>query len=147
MESGSQVPAGFVVGAIAAFFIVVVVFFLALNAAVCAILHGCFRRIPAEHRRLEPGLVWLLLIPCFGWIWNFFVYPRLAQSYQSYFRSIGKNDFGDCGAGLGWAYAGCALGLLIPFPLVPFGMGLAALVLLVLFLVKATQLKNQIPVR
>lgn len=137
--------AGITAAAIFAFVLVVALVILAINVIVCAVLHGCFKRIPAEHRRLEGGLVWLLLIPCFNIVWNFFVFPRLAQSYQSYFRAVGRNEFGDCGAGIGWAYAGCMLGACLPVPLLPFGIGLAALVLLVLFLVKAVQLKGQLP--
>ena len=131
--------------AIGAFILMAMLFVLAINVIVCVVLYGCFKRIPAEHRKLEAGLVWLLLIPCFNIVWNFFVFPRMAQSYQSYFRTAGRQDLGDCGAGLGWAYAGCILGACLPLPIVPFGIGLAALVLLVLFLVKATQLKNLIP--
>jgi hypothetical protein len=135
----------YTVAAIVAFVTVVMIIVLAINVVACAVLHGCFKRVPAEHRKLEAGLVWLLLIPCFNIVWNFFVFPRLAQSYQSYFRAAGRQDVGDCGAGLGWAYAGCMLGACLPLPILPFGIGLAALILLVLFLVKATQLKNQIP--
>lgn len=135
----------YTLAAVGAFIAVAMFIVLAINVVACAVLYGCYRRVPAEHRKLDAGLVWLLLIPCFNIIWNFFVFPRLAQSYQSYFRSVGRQDVGDCGAGLGWAYAGCILGACLPLPIVPFGIGLAALILLVLFLVKATQLKNQIP--
>jgi dolichol kinase len=137
--------AAFTLAAIGAFMLMAMLVVLAINVVVCAILYGCFKRIPAEHRKLEAGLVWLLLIPCFSIVWNFFVFPRLAQSYQSYFRAAGREDLGDCGAGFGWAYAGCVLGACLPLPFLPFGIGLAALVLLVVFLVKATQLKNLIP--
>lgn len=132
-------------GVIAAFLIVTMVIVLAINIVICAILQGCYKRVPAEHRKLEAGLVWLLLIPFFNIVWNFFVFPRLALSYQSYFRSTGRQDLGDCGAGLGWAYSGCILGAFLPIPPLPFGIGIAALVLLVLFLVKALQLKALIP--
>ncbi|HEX6852742.1 MAG TPA: hypothetical protein VF139_15200 [Candidatus Polarisedimenticolaceae bacterium] len=130
---------------IGAFVVMVLLVVLAINVVVCALLYGCLKRVPAEHRKLDAGLVWLLLIPCFNAVWNFFVFPRLAQSYQSYFRAAGRNDLGDCGAGFGWAYAGCILGAHLPLPFVPFGVGFAALILLILFLVKALQLKNLIP--
>ena len=38
---------------------------------------------------MEPAMVFLLLIPCFGLVWNFFLYPRLSRSFQKYFQSVG----------------------------------------------------------
>jgi hypothetical protein len=39
-------------------------------------LNNTFKRIPAKHRQMEPGQVFLLLIPCFGNVWMFFVYQK-----------------------------------------------------------------------
>ena len=35
-------------------------------------LQSCYNRIPAEHRKMEPAMVWLLLIPIFSLVWIFF---------------------------------------------------------------------------
>jgi hypothetical protein len=109
---------------------------------VCYLLSKCFERVPPEFRKQEPGMVWLLLIPCFNIIWNFFVYPRLAESYQGYFASVGQSDVGDCGRGIGMGYCICAACSLIPY--IGALAGLASLVLLIMFLVKANELKNRI---
>lgn len=88
-------------------------------------------------------MVWLLLIPLFNLIWNFFVYQKLPDSYKSYFSSQGRTDVSDCGKGIGLAYAISAAACIVPclnYLAVP-----AALVLLIIFLVKAMGLKNQIP--
>ncbi len=116
---------------------------LALNMIAIVIVYADYQRIPPRFRKLEPGLVWLLLIPCFHVVWNFFVYPRLAESYKACFDSIGDMSVGDCGRGLALGYAICAAASAVP--LLGCLTGPVALVLLVLFLVKANELKNRIP--
>ena len=71
---------------------------MAIYAALLYLVFICFKRIPIEHRQMEPWQVWLLLIPLFNLVWNFFVYPKLAKSFQSYFAAQGRADVGDCGA-------------------------------------------------
>lgn len=116
---------------------------LAIHVVVCLLLSGCCSRIPQQFRKQEPGMVWLLMIPCFYLVWNFFVYQRLADSFKAYFDSVGRTDVGDCGKSIGLAYAICAACCIIPcvnylaFP--------AALVLLIIYLVKAMDLKSRIP--
>jgi hypothetical protein len=121
----------------------VIAFSLAVHVVVCALLYGCYSRIPRQFRKQEPGLVWLLLIPCFNLVWNFFLYSQLADSYKAYFASVGRTDLGDCGKSIGLAYAICAACCAIPC--LNWLAGLAALVLLILYLVKAMDLKSQIP--
>jgi hypothetical protein len=153
-----QVYAGLMaMGAI--FFVIlalVSVVVLAIWIALLYFLMTCFQRVPREHRKQEPGLVWLLLIPCFNYVWNFFVFPRLAQSYRSYFESVGRTDVGDCGEMLGMMFSimvaasgGLALVSWIPIigliSMLNCLIGPASLVVLIMFLVKANGLKQQIP--
>jgi len=122
--------------------------FVAICAVICFVLQGCFSRIPPEHRQMQPGLVWLLLIPCFNLGWNFFVFLKLADSFKSYFDSQGVTDVGDCGKGLGLAYSIAAVASFVVsfvFACLSPVAGIAALVLLILVLVKAVGLKNRIP--
>lgn len=125
------------------FFAVVVAISLAVSVVVCLFVHTALARVPVQHRRIEPVLVWLLLIPCFGFLWNFFVFLRVPDSFRSYFNSIGRNDVGDCGRGIGMAFSVTAV--LAVLPLVNYLAGPASLVLLILCLVKFHELKNQIP--
>jgi hypothetical protein len=107
----------------------------AVNIFVIYLLYTCFQRIPLQYRLMEPGMVWLLLIPLFNIVWVFFVLIRLSRSYQGYFAAQGRTDVGDCGEALGlWA-------LILHFLCFPVG-----LVLLIIYLVKVIGLKNQIPV-
>ena len=93
----------------------VLVIALAVQAFVCYLLSGCLKRIPEPYRQQQPGMVWLLMIPLVGIVWNFFVYPNLSRSYQAYFAAQGRTDVGDCGAGIGLAYCICAAVSLIPY--------------------------------
>jgi len=100
------------------------------------------KEVPSEYRVMEPGQVWLLLIPCFAVIWNFWVFQRVPQSFHNYFASQGRTDFGDCGGQLGLWYAICGVGSVVPC--LQFVAGPAAFVLLLIFLVKILELKKQI---
>ena len=123
--------------------VVALLLFFAVTIIICLLLQNCYKRVPQQFRKMEPGLVWLLLIPCFPLVWNFFVFPRLSQSFKSYFDSIGRTDVGDCSGGIGLAYSICYAASVVPY------LGcltlIASLVLLIVFLVKANELKNQIP--
>lgn len=46
---------------------------------------------------MPAGQVRLLLVPIFNVVKKVPVYLRLAESFPSYFESIGKTDVGDCG--------------------------------------------------
>jgi hypothetical protein len=122
---------------------IALLFPFALSIVAIVLVYTDFQRIPPGFRKLDPGLVWLLLIPCFNVVWNFFVIPSLANSFKAYFDSIGDTSVGDCGRDLGYGYSGCCAASIVPF--VGCLTGPASLVLLILFLVKANDLKNRIP--
>ncbi len=71
----------------------VVGFFLWLSAAANA-LAACRRR----NRDMEPGSVWLCLVPVFGIVWSYFVAVRTAEALRREFRErelrSGGTDFG-----------------------------------------------------
>ena len=106
-------------------------------------LQSCYSRIPQEHRKMEPGMVWLLLIPIFQIVWMFFVYIRLAKSFQSAYAAMGRNDQGDCGEKLALMY--CIAAVLACIPFVNCLALPAALILLIVVLVKFAGLKNGLP--
>ena len=133
---------GAIIAAIIAVVGVIAVVGLIINAFVCWLISGALQRLPAEHRKMEPGMVWLNMIPCFPLIWNFFVFQRVPDSFQSYFASIGRTDVGDCGKQIGLWYAiatACAF-----VPLVQYVAGPASLVLLIISLVKFHELKGKV---
>jgi heme/copper-type cytochrome/quinol oxidase subunit 2 len=116
---------------------------LCVHIVVCFFLYKFYQRVPQQFRKMEPGMVWLLLIPCFNLVWNFFVYIRLSRSLKGYFNSVGNQTVGDCGEGLGLAFSICEAATIIPCLGLLAGIG--AIVLVILYLVKANQLTEQIP--
>lgn len=126
------------------FLAVCVVIGLAIAVTICLLLQSALKRVPAEHQKMSPGLVWLLLIPLFNMVWLFFVVINTSGSFKSYFDAQERSDVGDCGKGIGLAWAICAVASIIP--MIGILIGLASLVLMIIYLVKATSLKNQIPI-
>jgi hypothetical protein len=115
---------------------------LAISIVICLLLSGCLSKLPPEHRVMEPGMVWLLLIPFFNIVWNFFVFIRISKSYQSYFAAQGKTQFGDCGEQIGLWYCICCVACMVP--MVNYIAGPAGLVLLIVYLVKVLGLKGEV---
>lgn len=110
-----------------------------LFAAIPAILaFVVLNRIPPAHRKQEPALAFLLLIPFFSLVWAFFVHPRVADSLRSYFDSRGTHPHGDCGADVAMWLCICPIASFVP--VLGLLAGVAGLVLLIVFYVKAFEL-------
>jgi hypothetical protein len=123
--------------------VVAILIGLGIAIAIILMLSSCLKRVPQQYRKMEPGMVWLLLIPLFNIVWNFFVYKAIAESFQAYFQAQNRTDVGDCGQSLGLAYCICVCACIIP--IVNMLAGPASLVLLIICLVKFFGLKNMIP--
>ena len=144
-----EMPPEAVTGILAAlgiFLFIIIAVALVIGIVILYLLYSCFERIPPQHRQMESWQVFLLLIPCFNIVWNFFVFPKLARSYQSYFAEQGRTDVGDCGEQIGLWYAICGAvgGALFWVPVVGSLAGIAGLVLFVIYFVKVLTLKGQI---
>ena len=110
---------------------------LGVQAVICFFAKKYMDAIPETFRVFPSWQVWLLMIPVFGIVWNFFVFPRIARSYQSLFEYYGVHDTGDCGHGMTIAY--CVLSL----PVISCCGGIVALVLIIIYLVKTAELCKQ----
>jgi hypothetical protein len=115
---------------------------LIISAVICWLIAGCYERIPEKFRTMTPGKVWLLMIPCFNLVWGFWVYPGLSKSFQAYFDSVGDKTVGDCYAKIALWLCICQACCIVPC--LNYLAGLAALVLLILFLIKTNELKNKV---
>jgi hypothetical protein len=114
-----------------------------IYVAICYLISDALASVPIEHRRgMSPGLVWLLLIPLFNLVWNFFVFPRVSDSFRSYFDSTGRPIPGDYGRQLGIAFA--ILNACMFIPCLNCLAFIPCLVLLIILLVKFTSYKNAI---
>lgn len=116
---------------------------IAMMALIFYVLYSSLARIPAQYREMEPGQVFLLLIPCFNLYWNFEVYRKVPRSFRNYFNSIGRQDVGDCGEQLGlWASILLACGLI---PCVGAITASVGGVMVLVLLIKFWGYRNQIP--
>lgn len=115
---------------------------LIVSAVICWLVSGCYEKIPEKFRAMSPGKVWLLMIPCFNLVWNFWVFPGLSKSYKAYFDSVGDTSVGDCSANIALWYCICLACCIIP--ILNYLAGLGSIVLLIIYLVRASDLKNKI---
>jgi hypothetical protein len=115
---------------------------LAINLLICWLVYRANEALPAEHRKTESWQAFLLLIPLFNLIWNFVLLARVSGGMQSYFQSKNDASVGDCGAAMGLWYSICSIVAFIPF--VQCVAGPAALVLLILYLVKISGLRTRV---
>ena len=106
-------------------------------------LHKTLEAVSPENRKMEPGLVWLALIPIFYWIWHFFIVTNISESLKNEFQSREiqlpeeKPAYNMC-----LAYSILSIAVIVPF----FGglAGLAALVFMIIYWVKTSEYKNKL---
>ena len=111
------------------------VFGLGVQAAICYFTKKYMDAIPETFHEFSSWQIWLLMIPCWSLIWNFFVFPRMARSYQRLFEYYGVHDTGDSGYGLALIY--CILAV------IPCCAGTISWVFVIVFLVKTAELSRQ----
>lgn len=73
--------------------IVSLIFFLGYLALVIAYLltlQNTLKAISPANRKTEPGMVWLLLIPGFNFVWNFILAKKIAFSLEKEFADLGE---------------------------------------------------------
>ena len=68
-------------------------------------LQKALSRCAPERRTLLPGQVWLLLIPFFNLVWNFFVVSRVASTLANEFRARKLPVESEPGKAIGLAYS------------------------------------------
>jgi len=116
---------------IVAIFLVPVIFYLLT-------LQGVLNKCAPTSRTMEPGMVWLLLVPFFNLIWNFFVVMNIAKSLgNEYARRRIPSPEPAPGQPIGLAMCICACCGIIPF--LGILAGLANLVLWIIYWVKIAE--------
>jgi hypothetical protein len=125
-------------------------------------LQKALSRVSRRNRLMEPGMVWLSLIPLFNIVWNFFIVTRIPDSLRNEFRDRGQDDGSDYGKGIGLTNAiiGVAsiplsvmrnvseaakqLELTMVFALIEGVLGLVSLVLFIIFWVRIAGYSKQL---
>lgn len=105
----------------------------------CLTMQKALTLAGSVHRTLEPGLVWLLFIPLFGSVWDFFVVKHVSDSVKRWATTQGR-EVGDGGRAIG--LTACILNCccLIPFFGIPCQVGW--LVCMILWWVKVAKLNK-----
>lgn len=115
---------------------------IAITIVLCILFKKNYESIPAQFRLMEPNQVWLMLIPLFNMVWIYFVVLRLSDSYRAYFENKGDFSNGDCARSIGLWYAICTSCSMVPC--LNYLAGPAALVLLIIYMVKVFALRTKI---
>ena len=90
-----------------------------------------------ENRAMEPGLVWLNLIPIFSLFWIFWTVIKIRDSLQKEYesRSLDTKEVTDTyNMGLGFAISSVS-GII---PVIGFITGIAALVFMIIYWIKTS---------
>ena len=126
--------------------------FLALFVPNCFFLLTLYRALSKcsrTSRAIEPGVVWLMLVPLFNFVWQFVVVTGIAKSLGSEFRARGVSGLEPApGKSVGIAMCVCALCRLVP--LVNFIAFPACIILFVIYWSKIagfSRILDRVPVR
>jgi hypothetical protein len=107
---------------------------LAIAIAFYLTLSKALSRCKARNRTMEPGQVWLNLIPVFGIFWIFVTVSRISESLKNEYYDRGWDERGDFGKQIGLAFPICSLLGIIPFIGPLFSLG--SLICLIMYWVK-----------
>lgn len=106
-------------------------------------LQNTLYEVKNENRRMQPGQVWLSLIPLFGLIWQFIIVTNLADSLKLEFRQ--RNIIVDedrPGYGIGLAF--CILGCCSIIPFLGILASIAALICWIIYWVRISDYKSKL---
>ena len=85
-------------------------------------LQKALSRCSVESRAMDPGLVWLTLIPVFNLVWQFFIVSNVAASLHNEFVRRGIAAEPRPGQGIGLAMCILLVCALNPLLLIPCGI-------------------------
>jgi hypothetical protein len=140
----------FVLLGILAVVLVILIFYLLT-------LQKALSRVSPRNRLMEPGMVWLMLVPCVNIIWQFMIAIRVPDSLRNEFRDRGRDDGSDYGKSIALTQAILGLvngvfgnvlsrspGMEMIGSVVSIGLSLVGLVLFIVFWVKVANYSNQL---
>lgn len=131
-------------------FLIPIIFFLIAQ-------QNTLKSIQPDNRLMEPGVVWLQLIPFFGIVWQFIVVSRISDSLKKEFNSWANDNsiLGDSDLlnlddrrptyNIGLAY--CILFCCSIVPLLGLFASLAGFVCWIVYWVKLSEYKSKITQR
>lgn len=109
---------------------VIVAVVLVLVIVYLLTLQNVLKQVGSKNREVEPGNVWLMLIPFFNIVYGFILYPKICDSIKNEYQSRGLRENGDFGRGMG-----IAMPILNLCGIIPIIGGLAGLANLIIWIV------------
>lgn len=97
------------VGALSGLFLVILIVGITLRVIFLINMMNLLKKVAASRRTLEPGLVWLQIIPIFAYIWNFVMVTRIADSVGAEIQARGMYGDDKPGFGVGLGMSICAV--------------------------------------
>ena len=105
-------------------------------------LQNTLKAVSPENRKMEPGMVWLLLIPLFNIIWNFIVVNRMADSIQAELQKKGAGVTERPAYNVGIAM--CIIGCVTWIPVVGGLVSIVGLICWIIYWIKIAEFKKKI---
>lgn len=105
-------------------------------------LQNTLKAVSPENRKMEPGMVWLLLIPIFNIVWNFIVVNRMADSIQAELQKKGVSLTERPAYNVGIAL--CIIGCVTWIPVLGSVISIAGLICWIIYWVKISEFKKRI---
>jgi ribosomal protein L32 len=136
-------------------FLVILLISILIQVLFLLNLRNLLKSVSPQNRAMNPNLVWLNFIPFFNYAWMVYTVVKIRDSVAAELRSRGLPAGKDPAYGVGMGYAvlsivGAVLGWATPggfgAGLAAFGgvMGIASLVLWILYWIRTSRLKNQL---
>lgn len=126
------------------FVILFVVAILALQIFFLLTLFRCMNKISKENRTMEPGLVWLNLVPMLNLGWIFYTVIKIKESLEKEFASRNLRGDGDFGYKIGLTYA--ILGCCSAIPYIGALPGIAAIVFWIMYWLRISAFSKKLDV-
>lgn len=124
------------------FVIVLIIGIIALQIFFLLTLFRCMNKINIENRTMEPGLVWLNLVPMLNLGWIFYTVIKMKESLEKEFSSRNLPGDGDFGYKVGLTYAILAACSAVPY--IGVLPGIAAIVFWIMYWMKISEFSKQL---
>ena len=107
-------------------------------------LQDMLRECDPVNRQVPPGNVWLMFIPLFNIVYGFILYPKISETLRREFEYRNAPQSGDYLKALGMVMPILNVVGLVPVQAIKGVVGLGSLVMLIIYWVKAAEMKNKL---
>ena len=136
-----EIPAA-ALGLLLGMIVVGVIIGLLIGLLVAWLIYKPYSKLPSQYHTLAPGLCFLLIVPLANIVMPIILGLKIPEAFGAYFADRGDTSVGDAGKSVGMWWGISALACLVP--LVNLFAGIAALVLLIIFIIKLWDLAKRV---